>query len=151
MLMWNCCVHFHSDVMADELKLEDFLPQEAVDVLDRHNISHPVYEQNGEYYTELEWYSMHDGNQVFTVWFKFNPEDGEDAKQNALYHFQKSLNGIYEGFDVDEYVKMWLEAKETRQCPLSARQLVEDGEDVDKTLEAISDEICEIYHQICNR
>lgn len=149
--MWNCYLLFHSDGMADELKLEDFLPQEAVDVLDSHDISHPVYEQDGQYYTELEWYSLHDGDQIFTVWFKFNPEDGEDAKQNALYHFQKKLNDIYEDFDVDEYVEMWLEAKKTRQCHLSARQLVEDGEDVDQTLKTISDEICEIYHKIYNR
>lgn len=53
------------------------------------------------------------------------------------------MSDYYEDFDVDEYVGMWLDAKKERPsvCNLSARQLVEDGEDVDKFLGKLSDEI----------
>lgn len=137
--------------MEDKLNLEEFLPQEAVDVLDSHNISHSVYEQDGQYYAELEWCSLHEGDQVFTIWFTFNPEEGDNAKLNALYRFKEKLYDLYEDFDVDDYVEMWLEARKTRQCHLSARQLVEDGEDVEETLETLFDEIDVVYRKICNK
>ena len=135
--------------MAEKLNLEDFLPQEAIEVLKQNNISYSVYEQDRKYYAELEWCSLHDGDQIFTIWFSYRPDLWEKkAKLKALRSFCKDLNDAYESFDVDDYVEKWLEARKTGQCHLSARQLVEDGENVDETLKTLSEEIWEVHHRL---
>lgn len=118
-----------------ELKLENVLDRALITVLDKNHVTYgSVDKECGRYCVELEFYSLHDGDQVVPLWFD---------KENPNETFAEALSDYYEDFDVDEYVDLWLDAKKERPsvCNLSARQLVEDGESVDKFLGELNDEI----------
>lgn len=54
----------------------------------------------------------------------------------------KEIYEYYNGFDVDEHVEMWIEAREhgAHGVP-STRRLVEDAEDISKMLKELADAV----------
>lgn len=56
---------------------------------------------------------------------------------------------IYMDFDVDENVKMWLEARDNNVSGVpSARVLVHDAEDIERMYEELSDVIAKVYRKL---
>ena len=118
-----------------DLSLEDVLDRALIEVLDDNNVTcASVDEERGQYYVELEFYSLYHGDQIIPLCFE---------KDNPNETFAEALSDYYEDFDVDEYVALWLDARKERPsvCNLSARQLVEDGESVDRFL-------CELSYKL---
>lgn len=130
----------------NELHLENLLSASIINALDRHSVSYSVSEQDGRYIAELEFYSDKGSNQIVNIWFDYDEEDSQYADSTACRSFAKGLKDYYESWDVDEYVYMWLEAKCNRHdiCPLNARELVEDAEQIDKFLKQLSTEISQL-------
>lgn len=123
----------------NNLSLENVLCPEIIAVLDDANISCDLSEQDGKYIAELEFTSDFGGDQIYNVWFE---------KEEADKTFAYGLNDVYEGFDVDEYVEMWLEAKHHgTKCPLNARQLVEDAESIEDFLLGLSEKVDAAYRE----
>lgn len=115
-----------------DLKLEDFLDKKIIDILDENYISYSLCgERNGELCAELEFSSDYDGDQVFAIWF-----DKEDADES----FCDGFRDYYEGFDIDEYVEMYLEAHRSNPTgyPYGARILVKDAEGIEDFLEKVT-------------
>lgn len=130
-----------------EWKIEELLPPEAIEVLEQEEIHvNCVQEQDDQLYAEIEFYSQGGGDQIFTIWFDKPDEESSDDYPS----FDSFLDGLYreyESFDVDEYVQLWLEAPKN-SCPLNARQLVEDAEDVENTLDELYDKLMEVYKNL---
>lgn len=89
----------------------------------------------------LEWkVDEHDDG---TVEFRKYSPAGEDfsftvnAKEAA-----KEIYEYYDGFDVDEHIEMWIEARKsgTPGVP-STRRLVEDAEDISEMLKELADAV----------
>ena len=54
----------------------------------------------------------------------------------------KEIYEYYNGFDVDEHIEMWIEARENGAHGVpSTRQLVEDAEDISKMLKELADAV----------
>lgn len=65
--------------------------------------------------------------------------------------FRKEVEDYYEGFDVDEHITMWLEAKQRGVGGVpTARELVHDAEAIDEMLKQLSYAVDEVYEQINN-
>jgi len=112
--------------------LNEVLSSGIIDILEENGVSYDLCEDRGnEYCAELEWRTDLDGDQVWAIWFD---------KDEADSSFANSLRGYFHDFDVDEYVEMWLQAKHDRPdiCPLNARQLVQDGEEIEDFLDELS-------------
>lgn len=111
-----------------DLRLQDTLSPHIIDLLEKNDIQYSLSEQDGRYIAELEFRSAYDGDQVENIWFDKDEPD---------LSFIDSLRSCADDWDVDEYVEMWLEAKQHRPsvCHLNARELVEDGEWVKDFLE----------------
>lgn len=125
--------------MNKNISLENVLCAEIIKVLDDARVSYELSEQDGSCIAELEFTSDHGGDQVFNVWFD---------KENADETFASGLSDVYEDFDVDEYVEMWLNAKRNgTSCPLNARELVEDAESIDAFLDKLS---TDVYAAMCD-
>lgn len=89
----------------------------------------------------LEWevVEFDDGTVDFR---KYSPA-GEDfdftvnAKEVA-----KEIYEYYNGFDVDEHIEMWIEARENGVTGVpSTRRLVEDAEDISEMLKELADAV----------
>lgn len=117
--------------MKTEKRLEEVLNEKIIGILEENGVSFELYEQDGKYYAELEWITDLQGDQLHTVWFD---KDDPDAT------FAADLREVYHDFDIDEYVEMWLEAKRNNPhvCHLTARQLVQDGEQIEEFLDELS-------------
>ena len=129
-----------------EWKIEELLPPEAIEVLKQESINvNCVNEQDGKLYAEIEFYSTHGGDQIFTIWFD-KPAENVVTKFVPFDSFLAGWLSEQEAFDIDEYVKLWLE--NSAKCPLSARELVEDAEDVSNTLETVYAELVTVYNNL---
>lgn len=117
-----------------KLHLENVLSPCIIAILQSHDISYDLTEQDGRYIAELEFYSEFEGDQIESVWF-----DKTDSDRS----FANSLEELAENWDVDDYINLWLEAKRHRPdiCRLTARQLVKDGEWTKDFLKEVSEEI----------
>lgn len=130
-----------------EWKIEELLPPEAIEVLKQESMNvNCVNEQDGQLYAEIEFFSKYEGDQIFTIWFD-KPDEESSDEYPSFDSFLKSLYREYEVFDVDEYVKLWLDAPSDK-CHLNARQLVEDAEDVENTLEELYDKLSEVQNNL---
>lgn len=71
----------------------------------------------------------------FSMTIDFDEEDQETS-------FKDNLESYYEGFDVDEHIEMWVEAKRSGTSGVpSIRELVEDAEAIDGMILELSQEL----------
>ena len=99
------------------------LEQKYMDVLEKHDWSVSSYTDDGR--VEIETYSP----------------AGEDFLMCVeVENFPRAVAEYAAGFDVDEHIEMWIEAKRsgTNGVP-SARELVHDAEAIDKMLDELAD------------
>lgn len=112
------------------------LPNKVKKILDKHNIRNyeSVYEQDGEYYVELEWQSDAGEDVIGTIWF-----DG------TTKGFVEGVREAYESFDPDEHAAMWWENRNNvGGVPQSLRTLIDDADGIQKTLEDLAIELARL-------
>ena len=97
---------------------------------------------------ELGWnvHFYQQGEDEIAGFYQYSPA-GEDFGFEVYFKtdddLAREIVEYYDGFDVDEHVEMWLEAKHhgtDRSIP-PARILVKDAEDIDKMLEKLADAV----------
>ena len=76
-------------------------------------------EQDGRYWTELEWYSPAGEDCLFLIWH-----------DNTAESFVKSFREYADDFDADEHAAEWIEIRGTRGVPDSIRTLLDDAEEI---------------------
>ena len=108
------------------------LAKRIVEVLEKHSINLLSTEkQNGEYITEMEFYSDAGEDFVFDVWHDRSTKSFVDA-------FEVYAND----FDPDEHAEMWIEARNrVSGVPSSIRSLIDDADDIKDTLENVATEL----------
>lgn len=89
---------------------------------------------------KLGWSLTDEGDGSIRV-SQYSPEEEDFSISVSADNFVKDVRDQYEGFDVDEHVEMWLEARRNgvRGVPTSIRALVEDAEAIDSMLEKLAD------------
>lgn len=104
------------------------LKKKYLDVLEKHDWAVSSYTDDGR--VELEKYSP--AGEDFIVCLE-------------VENFPEAVSEYAAGFDIDEHIEMWIEAKKngTRGVP-SARELVHDAEDIDKMLQELAAALAEV-------
>lgn len=76
---------------------------------------------------------------------KFSPAGEDFIMCVEVENFPAAVAEYATGFDIDEHIAMWIEAKQngTRGVP-SARELVHDAEDIDKMLQELAAALAEV-------
>jgi len=76
-------------------------------------------EQDGMYWTELEWYSPAGEDCIFCIWHG-----------NTAESFVSSFRKYADGFDVDEHVELWIDGRGENGVPETVRELLEDADEI---------------------
>lgn len=82
-----------------------------------------IYEQDGEFFVELETYSPAGEDFIATIWYDGTSKD--------------FINAFYEyaiGFDPDEHAEFWVESRGKNGVPESIRELIEDADAINDIL-----------------
>lgn len=112
------------------MKLND----KVIEILENKEfVVHEIEKQGDDYYIEISQYTPLGEDWWVTIWF-----DGTDEG------FVEAMREIYEGFDVDEEVEIWVECRGKNGVPSSIKALVEDAEWKDTTLGELADELEEL-------
>lgn len=87
----------------------------------------------------LEWSVIGDGDGLIEL-EKFSPAGEDFIVSVGADDFPQNIREYAEGFDEDEHIAMWIEARRngTRGVP-TARELVEDAEAIQKMLDELAD------------
>ena len=90
---------------------------------------------------QSDWYVKLNGDYI-TIYNQNVDEDFSEEIElpQTLQELEEALWSLYNNFDVDEHIEMWLEAKfngTVRGIP-SARVLVEESERIDRDLEELA-------------
>lgn len=98
------------------------LKKKYLDVLEKHDWAVSSYTDDGG--VELE---------------KHSPAGEDFIMCLEVENFPEAVAEYAAGFDIDEHIEMWIEAKKngTRGVP-SARELVHDAEEIDKMLQELA-------------
>ena len=113
------------------------LAKRIVEILEKHDINLLSTEKkNGEYITEMEFYSNAGEDFVFDVWHDRTTKSFVDA-------FEVYAND----FDPDEHAEMWLECRGKGGCPTSIRALIDDADGIAEKLTTISTELNTVYYR----
>ena len=90
---------------------------------------------------QSDWYVKLNGDYI-TIYNQNVEEDFSEEIElpQTLHELEETLWSLYNNFDVDEHVEMWLEAKfnGTVSGIPSARVLVEESERIDRDLEELA-------------
>ena len=106
--------------------MEDFtmLNEKTIAILEENDITvSERYEQDGEYYREIEFYSPEGEDVLETIWY-----DGTDDG------FIEGFRQLADNFDADEHAEMWIDGRGKRGIPDSVRALIDDAENIKDTL-----------------
>jgi hypothetical protein len=107
-------------------KIKAILEKELGEHVNVVSVDYP----DDEYCAELEFYSEAGEDFVFTVCF-----DG--TWENFVFRFW-----LYaDEFDPDEHAEMWVGSRGKNGVPSSIRVLIDDADDIKKTLEKWADEL----------
>lgn len=100
------------------------LNKKIVDVLEQNEIGLcSIDKHDGEYDTELEWYSP--AGEDFIITFYFDGTPGDFVNQFREYACD---------FDPDEHAESWVEFRGEGGCPSSIRELIEDADAIKEFL-----------------
>lgn len=90
---------------------------------------------------EKQGWSLTDEGDGSILVSQYSPEGEDFSISVSEDNFVKDVRDQYEGFDVDEHVELWLEARHNgvHGVPTSIRALVEDAEAIDSMLEKLAD------------
>lgn len=113
------------------------LPKKVQAILEKHGFVHrndwEVVKQNNDYYANLNQDTPAGEDWWVTIWF-----DG------TTKGFIQAVKDYYTGFDIDEEAEMFIEFRGENGVPSSIMTIVHDQEWKEKTLEQLSDALCEL-------
>ena len=107
------------------------LNEKTIAILEENDITvSERYEQDGEYYREIEFYS---------------PE-GEDVCETVCYDgtddgFIEAFRQLADNFDADEHAGMWINNRNVKGVPDSVRALIDDAENIKDTLLEVAEKL----------
>lgn len=122
--------------------MEDFtmLNEKTIAILEENDITvSERYEQDGEYYREIEFYSPEGEDVCETVWY-----DGTDDG------FIEGFRQLADNFDADEHAEMWIDGRGKRGIPDSVRALIDDAENIKDTLLGVAEKLEGIEKKLHN-
>lgn len=114
----------------EEFNMDVQLDPRIEDILEKWEVSWETYEQDGDYYTECEFYSDAGEDFVFDIW-----HDG------TVKSFVDSFADYAFNFDPDEHAEMFMGMRGQRGVPQSIRVLISDADSIAETLDSIADEL----------
>ena len=110
------------------------LDERITDVFEQNEIGicsiYEHYKHDGNYITELEWFSPASEDIIISFWYDGTEED-----------FVKQFEEYAAGFDPDEHAEMWVEHRGEGGCPNSIRELINDADAIDTFLNAVACEL----------
>ena len=114
----------------EEITMFD-INEKTIAILEENDITvSERYEQDGEYYREIEFYSP-EGEDVYeTVWY-----DGTDNG------FIEAFRQLANDFDADEHAEMWINNRNVEGVPDSVRALIDDAENIKDTLLEVAEKL----------
>ena len=116
------------------------LNEKTIAILEENDITvSERYEQDGEYYREIEFYSPEGEDVCETIWY-----DGTDA--GLIEGFRQ----LADNFDADEHAEMWIDGRGKRGIPDSVRALIDDAENIKDTLLNVSEKLEGIDKELHN-
>lgn len=112
---------------------KELILQQCEAFLDKNNIGHSRYEEDGECVgIEMEQWTDGGVDMIHLI-------DGRDRDMNDPDWWKDELESIYEAFDVDEEIDINRQDEKYRSA-FTYRQSVEDFEDYDKWLKGIAEQ-----------
>lgn len=116
------------------------LNEKTVSILEENDITvSERYEQDGEYYREIEFYSPEGEDVCETVWY-----DGTNDS------FIEAFRQFADNFDVDEHAEMWVNNRDVSGVPDSVRVLIDDAENIKDTLLDVAEKLEGIEKELHN-
>ena len=107
------------------------LNEKTIAILEENDITvSERYEQDGEYYREIEFYSPEGEDVCETVWY-----DGTDDG------FIEAFRQLADNFDADEHAEMWINNRNVKGVPDSVRALIDDAENIKDTLLEVAEKL----------
>ena len=107
------------------------LNEKTIAILEENDITvSESYEQDGEYYREIEFYSPEGEDVVETIWY-----DGTDDG------FIEAFRQLADNFDADEHAEMWINNCNVKGVPDSVRVLIDDAENIKDTLLEVAEKL----------
>ena len=105
--------------------------EKTIAILEENDITvSERYEQDGEYYREIEFYSPEGEDVCETIWY-----DGTDDG------FIEAFRQLANDFDADEHAEMWINNRNVEGVPDSVRALIDDAENIKDTLLEIAEKL----------
>ena len=105
--------------------------EKTIAILEENDITvSERYEQDGEYYREIEFYSPEGENVLETIWY-----DGTDDG------FIEAFRQLANDFDADEHAEMWINNRNVEGVPDSVRALIDDAENIKDTLLEVAEKL----------
>ena len=110
------------------------LDAQIVDVLEAHDIRvNGVYEQDGSYIAEIEFWSDAGEDMPLDIWCDGTPEN-----------FVEKFYNYASDFDADEHAQELISMRGQHGIPNSVRTLINDAEAIKAFLDAVAIELCAI-------
>jgi hypothetical protein len=111
------------------------LAKSIAEVLENNDINIICTEkQDGEYYTEMEFYSDAGEDFVFSIWHSRTKKSFIDAFRDYAIDF-----------DPDEHAEMWVNARNTvNGVPQSIQALIDDADSIDSFLNEVSEQLYKV-------
>ena len=107
------------------------LNEKTITILEENNMSiSERYEQNGDYYREIEFYSPEGEDVCETIWY-----DGTDDG------FIEAFRQLADNFDADKHAEMWINNRNVKGVPDSVRALIDDAENIKDTLLEVAENL----------
>ena len=116
------------------------LNEKTITILEENDITvSERYEQDGEYYREIEFYSPEGEDVLETIWYD-GTNDG----------FIEGFRQLSDNFDADEHAEMWIDGRGKRGIPDSVRALIDDAENIKDTLLGVAEKLEGIEKELHN-
>ena len=116
------------------------LNEKTVSILEENDITvSERYEQDEEYYREIEFYSPEGEDVCETIWY-----DGTDDG------FIEAFRQLADNFDSDEHAEMWINSRDVSGVPDSVRALIDDAENIKDTLLDVAEKLEGIEKELHN-
>lgn len=96
-----------------------------------------ITKQDGEYLAELNQHTPEDEDWWETIWF-----DGTDKG------FTEAIRSRLSNFDIDEEAEMWISGRGKNGIPGSIKDLIEDAEWKQKTLEGLLSKLDAVEEEV---
>lgn len=116
------------------------LNEKTISILEENDITvSERYEQDGEYYREIEFYSPEGEDVCETIWY-----DGTDDG------FIEAFRQLADNFDADEHAEMWINNRDVSGVPDSVRALIDDAENIKDILLDVAEKLEGIEKELHN-